>query len=161
MRGSWMVLVLVLAALSGCAGGGATEPTLPQPDSVAAWFGEQTEASLSGNVLVIRGRMDPDYLRRGGRIWKRSGPYFYLFNVRVHELLRDYPELAAVRAVTLGPDGAELARAMLYRSELSEIQWKEALARASLAQTQGTENPRRIEQLIDFGEEHTEFRYAE
>lgn len=158
---SWWMVPMVLAVLGGCAGEGTTEPVLPEPEPVAAWFGGSTRVILSGNVLEIRGEMDPDHLRRGGRIWQRSGPYFYLFNVQVRDLLRDYPDLAAVRAVTYGPGGREIARAMLYRDRLSAIQWKEALARASLAQTQGTERPRRIEELIYYGEQHTEYAYRE
>lgn len=152
-------LVLGLALL-GC-GTAEREWVLPAPEEAAGWFGEGTEARLSGNVLELRGTVDPDFLRRGGRIWQRSGPYFYLFNVHVQALLRDYPDLAAVRAVALTEEGEELARATLLRGELSEIQWREALARTSLAQTQGTDNPRRIEELIRYGEDHTEFSYAQ
>lgn len=156
-----MALAIGVSALgAGCGRGEATEPVLPPADSTAAWFGEGTEVRHSGNVLEIRGEIDPDFLRRGGTIWERSGPYFYLFNVRVRDLLRDYPDLAAVRAVTVAPDGRELARALLHRDELSSVQWKEALARASLAQTKGTESPRRIEELIRYGEDHTEFSYG-
>lgn len=155
---AWALGAAVLGA--GCAAGDAAEPVLPPPDSTAAWFGGDTEVRHRGNVLEIRGEIDPDFLRRGGRIWERSGPYFYLFNVRVRDLLEQYPDLAAVRAVALAPDGRELARAVLHRDALSSVQWKEALARASLAQTRGTESPRRIEELIRFGEDHTEFEYG-
>lgn len=163
LRRGWKACVLcALAALSAaCADGDAAEPVLPPADSTAAWFGGSTEVRHSGNVLEIRGEIDPDFLRRGGRIWARSGPYFYLFNVRVRDLLLEYPDIAAVRAVTLSPDGREVARALLHRNELSVVEWKEALARASLAQTHGTESPRRIEELIRYGEDHTEFSYAE
>ncbi len=133
---------------------------MPDPSEAAAWFGPDAEASVSGNVLEIRGVMADDLLRRGGRIWERSGPFFYLFNVHVQQLLRDYPDIAAVRAITYSQDGEELARATLHRSELSEVQWREALGRASLAQSQGTESPRRIEELIRYGEDRTDHRYA-
>lgn len=161
MRGLVSAGMVVLFLLSGaCSDRGAREPVLPAPDSVVTWFGERTTARLSGNVLEIRGEIDAEFLRRGGRIWERSGPYFYLFNIHIRDILLAYPDLAAVRAITVSPDGRELARAMLHRDELSEIQWKEALARGSLAQTQGTDNPRRIEELIRYGEEHTEFSYS-
>lgn len=154
---------LVGALLAGAAGcERKAEPwVLPQPDSVAAWYGEGTEARVSGNVLEIRGSVDPDYLRRGGSLWVRSSPYFYLFTVRVRDLLTTYPDLAAVRAVTYGPGGRELARATLPSRELNEFGWREALARTTLAQREGTENLRRIADLIRFGEEHTEYRYAD
>jgi hypothetical protein len=134
---------------------------LPDPTEAAGWFGPETEATVTGNLLVVRGTIDPAFLRRGGQIWARSGPYFYLFNVHVQRLFQEYPDLAAVRAITVTPDGRELARATLHRAELSEYQWRDALARASIAQTQGTASPRRIEDLIRFGEDRTEFQYAD
>lgn len=154
-------IVLLVTALAGvgCATG-EREWVMPDPLEAAAWYGEGTEATVSGNVLEIRGTVNDEFLRRGGRIWERSGPFFYLFNVHVQSLFRDYPDLAAVRAITYSTDGEELARATLHRSELSEIQWREALGRASLAQSQGTESPRRIEELIRYGEDHTEYGYA-
>lgn len=157
-----LLFLLVLAASLGSAGCSreAREPVLPPPDSSAAWFGEGAEVRLDGRVLEVRGEIDPEFLRRGGTIWERSGPYFYLFNVHVRDLLETYPDLAGVRAITYGPGGRELARAVLRRDALSSVQWNEALARASLAQTQGTARPRRIEELIRYGEDHTEFSYG-
>jgi hypothetical protein len=153
------MIALAAATAGGCASNENAEWELPDPVTVTGWFGEGTEASLDGNVLEIRGRMNPDHLRRGGRLWIRSGPYFYLFNIHIEQLMRDYPDVAAVRVRTFDDRGNEVARAMLHRSELSEIRWDEALARASLAQVEGTENPRLIERLVDFGEDHTEFEY--
>jgi len=151
--------VLLTLALTGCPQP-ERELVLPDADEASAWFGPAAEATISGNVLEIRGVVADDFIRRGGRIWERSGPYFYLFNIHVQALLRDYPDLAAVRAITFTSDGEELARATLHRAELSEIQWREALGRASLAQSEGTASPRRIEDLIRYGEDRTEFSYA-
>lgn len=155
---SFSTLLLSLA-LTGCPQP-ERELVLPDAAAASAWFGPAAEASISGNVLEVRGVVDDDFIRRGGRIWERSGPYFYLFNVHVQALLRDYPDLAAIRAITYTSDGEELARATLHRSELSKVQWREALGRSSLAQTEGTASPRRIEELIRYGEDRTEFRYA-
>jgi hypothetical protein len=149
---------LFVTLLAGCAGG-SREWVLPDPETAAAWYGDGAEARIDGNVLEIRGTMDADHLRRGGRIWARSGPYFYLFNVHVQALLEEYPDLAAVRARTFTVEGAEVAQAMLLRDELSPARWREALARASLAQREGTRNPRAVERLIQFGEDHTTYRY--
>jgi hypothetical protein len=159
MRFQIMAVSMGLLLAGGCTTA-EREWVMPDPIEAAAWYGPGTEASVSGNVLEIRGTIQDDLLRRGGRIWEQSGPYFYLFNVHVQALLRDYPDIAAVRAITYTTDGEELARATLHRSELSEIQWREALGRASLAQSQGTESPRRIEELIRYGEDRTEHRYA-
>jgi hypothetical protein len=157
-RRFWMVTLV--AGTFGCAGERAPW-VLPDPDAATTWYGAGTTASIDGNVLDIQGTLDPDYLRRGGRIWARGGPYFYLFNVHVQQLFTDYPDLAAVRVRVSTPEGEELASAMLRRDALSEARWREALARASLAQQGGSENPRLIERLIQFGEDHTEFRYGE
>jgi hypothetical protein len=153
------IVTAIALGLGGCQSP-EREWVLPDPAHVTEWFGESTEVSFSGNVLEIRGTLSEDFLRRGGRIWERSGPYFYLFNVHVQALLQEYPDIAAVRAITFSSDGEELARATLHRSELSEVQWREALGRASLAQSQGTASPRRIEELIRYGEDRTEFQYA-
>jgi hypothetical protein len=150
---------MLIIAVSAC-GGERQEWVLPDMAAVTAWYGVGTEASIDGNVLEIRAIADPDHLARGGRIWARSGPYFYLFNVHVQQLLRDYPDLAGVRARTFTTGGEEVAAAMITRPGLSETRWAEALARASLAQRHGTSNPRLIERLIQFGEDHaTDFRY--
>lgn len=152
---------MLALTVAGCAGEPERAPVLPDPAAVEAWFGEGTEASLDGPVLEIRGTIPDRFLERGGRIWARSGPFLYLFNVHVRDLLVDYPDLAGVRAVTVTEGGEEIARALLLRGELHRYEWREALARASLAQTQGTESPRRLEELIEWGEEHTEYRYRE
>lgn len=153
-------MLVALALAGGACAREERAPVLPDAGEVAAWYGEGTEAELDGAVLEVRGTIEPDFLRRGGRIWARSGPFFYLFTVRTRDLFEEYPDLVAVRAIARTRRGEEVARAILHRSELSEVQWRTALARASLAQTQGTANPRRIEELIEFGEDHTEFRYA-
>lgn len=160
-RHSFPAFLLAALLLTACEERGPEDWVLPDPAASAAWFGEGTEAEIRGNLLEIRGTLSEDFLRRGGSIWAESGPYFYLFNVHVRDLLVEYPDLAAVRAITYSEAGEELARATLHRSALSEIQWREALARASLAQTEGTEKPQRVVELIRYGEEHTDYRYAE
>lgn len=148
----------LVIGLVGC-GPGDRAPVLPEPDSVSAWFGEGTEARLSGNVLEIRGSVDPEFLRRGGSLWRQSSPYFYLFNVKIRDVLTDYPELAAIRAITHDGSGEEVARATLHARTLNEYSWRTAVALASLAQREGTESPRHLAALIRFGEEHTEYEY--
>jgi hypothetical protein len=160
-HGKFRLLLLgafFIGSLLACTGG-SREWVLPDPSVAAAWYGEGTEARIDGNVLEIRGTMDADHLRRGGRIWARSGPFFYLFNVHVQALLRDYPDLAAVRVQTFTPEGEPVAEAMITRDALNEYRWREALARASQAQQEGTTNPRVVERLIQFGEDHSRFRY--
>ncbi|MEX2570158.1 MAG: hypothetical protein WD737_02565 [Gemmatimonadota bacterium] len=153
--------ILLIATGGACSGSDSSDWELPDPEAATEWYGEDVDARLDGNVLEIRGTMNPYHLARGGRIWARGGPYFYLFNVHVQQLLEDYPDLAAVRAVTVDSRGSEVARATLVRSQLSEVRWNQALARASLAQREGSERPRLIEELIAFGEDHTEYSYQQ
>jgi hypothetical protein len=155
-----ITLPLLVGLLIGCSGE-HRDWVLPDPGVAATWFGPGTEASIDGNVLEIRGTMDSEHLRRGGRIWARSGPYFYLFNVHVQQMLHEYPDLAAVRVRTFTAEGDEIAVAMLTRDRLTEPRWREGLARASLAQQEGTSNPRLLERLIQFGEDNTAFEYRE
>jgi hypothetical protein len=148
--------VLVIA---GCGDGDAREPVYPELASTVAWFGEGTQARMNGNVLEIRGELDPEYLRRGGTLWSRAAPYFYLFNVEIRDLLVDYPDVAGVRAVVYDRDGDELARATLPSRSMNEYEWRQALALASLAQSEGTEHPGRLERLTRFGEEFADYEY--
>ena len=157
--GVFLTVVTAVLAL-GCEAP-ATQPALPDPQQAQEWFGEGTQVALEGDVLVITGTIEADYLRRGGRIWARSGPYFYLFNIKVREFFTNHPGLAGVKATAVTEDGRVLATATVHRNGLNELRWQEALARASLAQTEGTDNPRLVERLIQFGEDHTEFEYAE
>lgn len=152
------VVVVLVAFATGCGG----EPAvweLPDPATVAEWYGPGTEASIDGNVLEIRGTVERSHIERGGRIWARASPYFYLFNVHIRQLLLDYPDLAAVRATTYTANGVEVARALVTREGLSGPRWNEALARTSLAQQEGTSNPGLVERLTRFGEENTEYEY--
>jgi hypothetical protein len=153
-------VAVMMIAMNGCEQPDR-EWVLPDPAEVASWYGEGTEAHFDGNLLEIRGTIDPEFLRRGGRLWARSGPYFYLFNVHIYQLLIDYPDIAAVRATALTESGQELAVATLPRDEMNEPRWQEAMARVAIAQRDGTDNPRMVDRLIQFGEEHTEFSYRE
>lgn len=155
----WIPL-LVLALV----GAGACEevedpPMFPEPEAVEAWFGEGTAVAMRGNVLEIRGTIDPEFLRRGGSLWRQSSPYFYLFNVKIREILTEYPDVAAVRAITTDAAGDEVARATLHARALHEYEWRDAVALTSLAQREGTESPRHVAALLRFGEEHTEYEY--
>jgi hypothetical protein len=140
---------------------GPSELVLPSTAEVEEWFGEGTSATFNGNLLEIKGPMEDDHLRRGGRLWARSGPYFFLFNVHIRDLMVNYPDIAAVRVTAVTEAGEEIAVATLLRDDMNEFRWREALARSSLAQRDGTQNPRLVERLITFGEDHTDFRYGE
>lgn len=160
IRNAVLVGMSVMIGSAGCDLQGRP-PVLPETDSLAAWFGEGTETRLNGNVLEIHGIVDTEFFRRGGSLWERSSPYFYLFNVKIRDIVASYPDLAAVRAVAYDESGDEVARAMLHTRSLNEYEWRDAIALASLAQREGSQNLRHIDALIRFGEEHTEYTYRE
>lgn len=159
-RSDWRkaMFALLLCAGAGCEAGDAPA-VLPAPEAVSDRYGEQASAGLSGNVLQVTVPL-ADELLRGGSLWRRSGPFFYLFSPATRDLFVEYPDLAGVRVVATDAAGTELARATLRREVLSEFQWREALSVSAVAQKEGTARPRSIEELIYFGQDHTDFTYA-
>jgi hypothetical protein len=153
-----LVLTLLLGLLVGCGLGGERELLLPDEAEVAERYGGGAEAEVRGNLLEVRIAMAEQHLRGGG-IWARSGPYFYLFSPPTRDLFAEYPDLAAVRVVTRTPRGQEVARAELRRDALTEVRWREALYRSAIAQRDGTERPVTLQDLTFFGEDHTDFHY--
>jgi hypothetical protein len=157
--GRWMAAVsLSVCSLAGC--GGPSELTLPKADDVESYYESQTglEAELVGNVAVITVAQSPQQLRRGGSLWAKVGPYVYLFTEETYQLLEDYPGLAAVRVVTR-VGGAEVANALLPRDELSGVLWRRSLNIAGQARRDGTGRVTLLEDLVEWGEEHTDFTY--
>ena len=64
-----------------------------------------------------------------------------------------------MRAITVTPDGMEIARATLRRGELNDVLWRRALNIHGRAVTEGTQRPRQLEELVSWGQEHTDYRY--
>ena len=67
--------------------------------------------------------------------------------------------LAGVRAITKVERGPEVARALLVRGELSGVLWRRSLNIAGKARLEGTERPTLLEDLVRWGEDHTEYKY--
>jgi hypothetical protein len=135
---------------------------LPPIDSVRAVYqrnGLPGELSFEGNVVVYRAVQDPEQLRRGGSLWARVGPFIYVFTPATREVFQRWDGVAAVRAITSTPSTREVARATLARDELSDILWRRSLNLLGRALQDGTARPRLLEELVTWGEEHTEFRY--
>jgi hypothetical protein len=157
-RSSRLPVVLLVLFFAAC--NGDRELVLPDPEAAAARYSPAAEAEIRGNLLQVTIPMPAEVLRRGGAIWAQSGPYFYLFSPATRELFQEYPDLVAIRVVTLAdPEGEEVARADLHRETLSEVRWREALARSAVAQRDGTERPGTLLALIRFGEDRTDFEY--
>lgn len=139
----------------------APDTTLPPMDSVAAMYAESGvdgELRFSGNVLEVVVDQPADQLRRGGPLWARVGPYIYLFTPGTRDILQRYPGIAAIRTITR-TNGTEVARALLVRDTLNEYSWPRVINAMSSAVTEGTARPTRMEQLVEFGEQYTQYEY--
>lgn len=153
------VLLFLGLAAAGCA---PPDLSLPTAEQVASYYEYQGQlsASLSGNVAEVTVSQSGQQLRRGGTLWAQVGPYIFLFSDGTQRLFHDFGGLAGVRVITTGPGGVEVARALLARDGLNELTWRRALNIAGLARREGTDRPSRLEALVKWGEDHTEFEYS-
>lgn len=152
-----------MAGLVFAAGGCQPDQELELPTSseLEGLYGERTEVSLAGNVVEVEATQDPQQLRRGGSLWARVGPYIYAFSPQTREIFEQWNGVAAVRVRTVTPDGTGIARAMLRRDELTSVTWREATNHVIRARKEGTEKPGYVEDLVDYGEEHTTYEYSD
>jgi hypothetical protein len=148
--------------LSGLASA-CDDADLPVPNAAqvedAYLYSGQLSAEMSGNVAEVTIVQPDRHLQRGGTLWAKVGPYILLFSKETEGLFLDYPGLAGVRVVTRTQSGREVARALLPRDALNGITWRRALNIAGLARRDGTRRPSLLEDLVEWGEEHTEFSY--
>lgn len=138
----------------------AHEP--PEAEAVEPYYaahGGVDRVRISGNVVEMHVSQPYHQLDRGGSLWARVGPFVYLMTPATRSVFEDFPGVAAVRVVTHLPDGEEVARAMLRRDALSAVRWRRTLNILGRALQEGQDNPRRLEELTEWGEAHTEFRY--
>ena len=139
---------------------------LPVPSVAEAQARYQTsstvEVGVSGNVVEVSVSQPLRQLRRGGALWAKVGPYIYLFTEESEALLRDYPGVSGIRVITrTSRRNTEVARAFLRRDALNEITWKRARNIAGRARKDGTRRPTLLEELIEWGQDHTEFTYSD
>lgn len=153
------VAVLLGGALA-C--GGAGDPRLPTAEEVESYYeyASDLEAEIVGNVAVITVEQSAEQLRRGGRLWAKVGPYIFLFTEETRRLFEDFPGLAGVRVVTR-VGSAEVANVLLAHEELSDVLWRRSLNIAGKARRWGTEQMTLLEDLVEWGEAHTEYTYNE
>jgi len=138
-----------------------TLPTTEEVESYYASVAELADVEINGNVAQIGVRQGSDQLNRGGTLWAKVGPYVYLFSDETRRLFQDFPGLAGVRVITQTAGGASVANALLRRDELTDVLWRRALNVAGQARRDGTERITLIEDLVEWGEDHTEFEYNE
>jgi hypothetical protein len=144
--------------VAGCEPAELTLPTVEEVEATYAYSG-QIVATISGNVVELEVYQPSRQLRRGGALWAKVGPYVFLFSEETRQLFETHNGLAAVRVVTKAPGGREVARATLVRDELNDVTWRRALNISGLARRDGTEQPTRLGDLVQWGEDHTEFEY--
>lgn len=158
------LLAALVAAGSVAACQPAPDLTLPTVDQVETQYASipgLDEVEINGNVATVVVRQSADQLRRGGTLWAKVGPYIYLFSEETRQLFEDYSGLAAVRVITRTGSDVTVANALLARDELNDILWRRSLNISGLARRDGTERISLIEDLIHWGEAHTEFEYNE
>ncbi len=135
-------------------------PSAEEATQLYERHGIEADVTLSGNVVEVRVTQDARQLQRGGSLWARVGPYIYVFSPATKELFESWGGVAAVRAITVTGRGQEVARALLARNTLNDVTWRRALNILGTALQEGTERPSRLDELVEWGEEHTEFRYS-
>ena len=156
-----MALSLILG-MSGCAE--ELDLALPSESEAGAPYEDSSDLTVrvSGNIVEVTVEQPSQQLRRGGTLWAKVGPYIYLFTDETEGLLRDYPGLSGVRVITRTNGGrAEVARAFLHRESLNELTWKRARNIAGRARAGGTRRPVLLEDLVEWGEDHTDFGYSD
>ena len=135
---------------------------LPSESEAGAHYANSSLLSVrvSGNIVEVTVDQPLRQVRRGGSLWAKVGPYIYLFTDETESLLREYPAVSGVRVITrTGHSNAEVARAFLHRDSLNELTWRRARNIAGKARTQGTRRPVLLEELVKWGQDHTEFGY--
>ena len=150
---------LVLSVFfAGCVDQDLTLPTSGEVENAYLYPGG-LEARMRGNVAEVTITQAARDLRKGGTLWAKVGPYVLLFSEETEGLFTGFPGLAGVRVITVSSDGNEVARALLARDSLNGITWRRALHIAGLARRDGTRRPSLLEELVDWGEDHTEYTY--
>lgn len=153
------ILVFALGTFYGCEEPDFSVPTAAEVEG-AYIYGGQLSATMNGNVAEITITQESRQLRRGGALWAKVGPYVVLFSEETESLFRDYPGLAGVRVITVTTGGSEVARALLPRDALNDVTWRRAKNISGLARRDGTRRPTLLEDLVEWGEDHTEFDYS-
>lgn len=157
---SVVLLIPLLFLVLGACSEREEDVVLPDPEAVEVWFEGKADVQLDGRRLVIEASMDPEHLARGGKLWQRATPYFYLFNVHIRQVLTDYPSIQGVDVIVHGESRDTLARVSLNSRSLNTYQWDHGVAYTSRAQSQGTERPIFVAELLDWADDHVDEVYV-
>lgn len=137
-----------------------TLPSAAEADSIFRRNGIHGAIRISGNVVEVTAAQPEEQLRRGGALWARVGPYIYVFSPAAQQIFAEFPGVAGVRARTVLGD-TEIASALLVRDTLREGEWPRARAALAAALAEGTQRPSRLEELVRWGEQYTQYQYNE
>lgn len=135
--------------------------TVPSASAVEEAFEYEGNLSvtMNGNVAEVTVVQPERQIRRGGTLWAKVGPYVLLFSEETESLFLRYQGLAAVRVKTVLPSGQEIAQALLPRDTLTDVTWRRSLNIAGRARRDGTRRPTLLEELVRWGEDHTQYEY--
>ena len=159
-----MMNVLAMSLILFPLGCGQASFALPSESEVGAHYAGSSKLDIrvSGNIVEITVDQPLRHVSRGGSLWAKVGPYVYLFTQETETLLRRYPGLSGVRVITRADlNKKEVARAFLHRDSLNDLTWRRAKNIAGKARAGGTRQPVLLEELVEWGQEHTEFGYSE
>jgi hypothetical protein len=152
MRLALSLLMLVCSVVVACNGDRADRPAhLPDPEEASQRYG--APVTFEERVLTVSVEFPEEY-RRGGTLWLSASPFFHLFSTTSRDLLQEYPDLEGIRVRTHLEDGTPVADAFVRRDRMHEFAWNRGISQAALAQTQGTERPRYVDDLIRWGREN-------
>jgi hypothetical protein len=149
-----------LLVLGGCETD-EQELRVPTADEIRTHYeyAGDLSVSISGNVAHVRVAYDPESFARGGDLWAKAFPYIFLFSPGTRDAFEAHPGLGGVRVITQHPNGDTVAEALLSRGELTEVTWRRAVSISGQARRDGTERPARMQDLVRWGEDHTDFEY--
>ncbi len=158
-RNKALYILGLIAVLAGC---DQPELVVPTDSQVSERFSATDGVSvrMSGNVAEVTVLQPYSQVQRGGNLWAKVGPYIYLFSDEVHTLLIDFSGLAGVRVITTTSTQGEIARAFIARDALTDVLWRRGKNIAGHARRDGTTRPSLLEDLVDWGEDRTEFSYS-
>lgn len=158
-RRGWILLVLpLLGACEVFQRPQLIVPTVEEAKAAYAGTSSVTDVRVSGNVVEVTVDQPAEHLRRGGSLWARLGPYVHLFSPATRSLFENFNGLAAVRVVTKSGD-VEVARAMLYRDDITTIVWQRGESMLSQVLRDGTTQPAIVEEFVFWAEGIAEFEY--
>lgn len=154
--------VLAIAVLAGCDRLLPARLVLPTDEQAAEFYANHSgveQVEVNGTIVEVHVRQPQSQLERGGVIWAKVGPYIHLFSPDTEALFQRYNGVAAVRVTTVTEGDRQVARAMLRRDALSDILWRRSQNILGRALQDGTERPRLLEELVDWGEQFSEYEY--